>query len=86
MCSNGTCHSSTDPIGATVYVDGDEFETTPTEMNLSLDKDHIITIILDGYKQETIEVKRKFKNNDMVASHCKYLQLTLQKCHSIKTP
>ena len=38
-------------------------------MNLSLDKDHIITIILDGYKQETIEVKRKFKNNDMVASH-----------------
>ena len=52
---------STDPIGATIYVNGDEFGTTPTEMNLTLDKDHIITIVLDGYKQETIEIKRKFK-------------------------
>ena len=52
---------STDPIGATIYVNGNEFGTTPTEMSLTLDKDHMITIVLDGYKQETIEIKRKFK-------------------------
>tara|TARA_Y100001935_G_scaffold254630_1_gene264291 strand:+ start:8322 stop:8459 length:138 start_codon:yes stop_codon:yes gene_type:complete len=44
----------------TIYVNGDEFGTTPKEMNITLVKDHIITIVLDGYKQETIEMKRKF--------------------------
>ena len=48
----------------TIYVNGDEFGTTPKEMNITLVKDHIITIVLDGYKQETIEMKRKFKKKE----------------------
>ena len=52
---------STNPIGATIYVNGNEYGTTPKEMNLSLDKNHLITIVMEGYIQETIEIKRIFK-------------------------
>ena len=51
---------STDPIGATVYVNGSKHGVTPIQMDLTLDKDHLITIVKNGYKQETIEIKRIF--------------------------
>ncbi|HMQ11655.1 MAG TPA: serine/threonine-protein kinase [Oligoflexia bacterium] len=49
--TRGTVIVSTDPKGATVYLDGEKIEgTTPLEVKVAIGKDSKITIEKDGYK------------------------------------
>ena len=52
---------STDPIGATVYLDGKKTCTSPCSVNPDKQSDHLITIVKEGYAQEEIVLKREFK-------------------------
>lgn len=57
---------STNPIGATIYADGTQHGVSPQTIDLRLDSDHIITIVKDGYVQETIEINRVFKKDKQI--------------------
>jgi hypothetical protein len=53
---------STDPLGATVYADGEKAcASTPCSVNLERKSDHLLTIVKDGYEQEDIVIHRRFK-------------------------
>ncbi len=49
---------TSNPVGATVYADGTRIGLTPCQATLSKDRDHMITVIKDGYAQEVIMVHR----------------------------
>lgn len=53
---------STDPLGATVYADGEKAcASTPCSVSLDRKSDHLLTIVKDGYEQEEVVVHRRFK-------------------------
>jgi hypothetical protein len=53
---------STDPLGATVYADGKKTcGATPCSVSLDRQSDHLLTIVKEGYKQEEIMIRRRFK-------------------------
>ncbi|WP_272699417.1 PEGA domain-containing protein [Desulfovibrio sp. Fe33] len=53
---------STDPLGATVYADGGKAcASTPCSVSLDKQSDHLLTIVKDGYEQEEIVIRRRFK-------------------------
>lgn len=62
---------STNPIGATIYADGTEHGLSPQTIDLRLDSNHIITIVKDGYVQETVEIKRVFKKDKQIKNTIK---------------
>lgn len=49
---------SSNPIGATVYVDGRNSGITPTKVILSRKEDHMITLKKQGYRDQNISVIR----------------------------
>ena len=49
---------SSDPMGATVNVDGTGSYTTPTVLNLQRKRGHILVFTKEGYKQETVTLLR----------------------------
>ena len=52
---------STDPSGAVVFLDGKQVcPSTPCSVEMPKDKDHLLTIIRDGYRQRDIAVRRVF--------------------------
>lgn len=51
---------STDPSGATLFVDGKETCTTPCNASLEKTQDHIITIQKEGYKQVDVQITRQY--------------------------
>lgn len=53
---------STDPMGATVYADGEmACASTPCAVRLDRQSDHLLTIVKDGYEQEEVVIHRRFK-------------------------
>lgn len=52
---------SSDPMGATVLVDGEPAGTTPAKVELARNQDHIVTLTKPGYKQEDVTVKRVYQ-------------------------
>ncbi|MBG0791098.1 MAG: PEGA domain-containing protein [Desulfovibrionaceae bacterium] len=52
---------STDPIGATVYADGKKMCVSPCAVKLDKQSDHLLTIVKEGFEQEEIVLKRRFK-------------------------
>ena len=53
---------STDPLGATVYADGRKTcSSTPCSVSLDRTSDHLLTIVKEGYVQEEIVIRRRFK-------------------------
>jgi hypothetical protein len=51
---------SSDPGGAQVLVDGQEYCTTPCTATLEKTQDHILTIRKEGYRQVDVPVTRKY--------------------------
>ena len=47
---------SSDPPGATVQVDGDEKYITPAKLHLKRNRDHMLLITKDGYREETVKL------------------------------
>lgn len=53
---------STDPLGATVYADGEKScASTPCSVRLDRKSDHLLTIVKNGYEQEEVLILRRFK-------------------------
>lgn len=52
---------STNPLGATVWVDGKRACTTPCSVRLAKDGEHLLTIVKEGYEQVDLEVTRRFR-------------------------
>lgn len=52
---------STDPVGATVYLDGKVVcAATPCSVEVPKDQDHLLTIVKDGYRQRDVPVRRVY--------------------------
>lgn len=52
---------STDPSGAVVFLDGKQVcPSTPCSVEMPKDKDHLLTVIREGYRQRDIAVRRVF--------------------------
>lgn len=57
---------STDPIGATIYADGKKICVSPCPVKLDKRSDHLLTIVKEGYEQEEIILKRRFKPDQAI--------------------
>jgi hypothetical protein len=54
---------STNPIGAQVLVDGNATCTSPCNVDLPRNTNHIITLIKDGYRQHDVVIKRQYQQD-----------------------
>ncbi len=52
---------STDPIGAKIYADGQYVGETPTSISLERNRDHILTLIKDNYRQQDVAISRIYQ-------------------------
>lgn len=52
---------STNPLGALVYADGVKTCTTPCAVTLTKDREHLVTIVKDGYEQVDLDITRQFR-------------------------
>jgi uncharacterized protein YceK len=55
--SVGIC---SEPLTATILVDGEEMGETPMQMKLNRSNKHLISLKLEGYKQFDIQLEKKF--------------------------
>lgn len=52
---------ATNPMGAKIYVDGQPAGTTPASVALERNRDHVITVVKDNYRQEDVIIKRSYR-------------------------
>lgn len=52
---------STVPLGAKILVDGQPAGQTPTTLSLERTRDHIVTLLLDSYRQEDVILKHQYQ-------------------------
>ncbi|MFW5488564.1 MAG: PEGA domain-containing protein [Desulfovibrio sp.] len=57
---------STAPIGAQVLVDGNATCTSPCSVDLPRNKDHILTLLKDGYRQHDVIIKRQYQQDKTI--------------------
>lgn len=54
---------SSNPVGATVLVDGTPVGTTPKRIALERNQNYILTLVKDGYEQENVPVTRRYQSD-----------------------
>jgi hypothetical protein len=54
---------STNPMGARIMVDGTPAGQTPGTVSLERNRDHIVTLVKENYRQEDVIVKRQFQSD-----------------------
>lgn len=52
---------TTNPLGAKIYANGQLMGTTPASVALERNRDHILTLILDNYRQENVVISRQYQ-------------------------
>jgi len=52
---------STNPIGAKIYANGQPVGITPTTVSLERNRDHIVTLVKDNYRQEDVVISRQYQ-------------------------
>jgi hypothetical protein len=57
---------SSTPLGAAVYVDGELTGHTPMDLNLTRNRDHLVTLVQPGYRQANMLVQRQYLANDVM--------------------
>jgi len=57
---------STNPIGATIYADGNKVCTSPCSVRFDKKSDHLITIVKDGYEQVDLQITRQFQPDEAI--------------------
>ncbi|MDQ7836527.1 MAG: PEGA domain-containing protein [Humidesulfovibrio sp.] len=57
---------STDPGEASVLVDGNPTCTSPCQVSLARNQDHILTLKKDGYRQQDVLIKRQYQTNKVL--------------------
>jgi hypothetical protein len=54
---------SSNPLGATVLVDGVPVGTTPRRIALARDQNYVLTLMKDGYEQEDVTIMRRYQSD-----------------------
>lgn len=57
---------SSNPLGATIYADGNLVGQTPTTVSLERTKNHIITLVKENYRQEDVVISRQYQSNKVL--------------------
>ena len=52
---------TTNPMGAKIYTNGQFVGTTPVSVGLERNRDHILTLVKENYRQEDVVVARKYQ-------------------------
>ena len=53
---------SSNPMGAKIYADGQFAGQTPGTVSLERTKDHILTLVMDNYRQEDVEIRKQYQS------------------------
>lgn len=57
---------TTNPMGARIYVNGQPRGQTPGEVSLERNKNHVITLVKDGYRQEDVVIQRQYQSTKVL--------------------
>ena len=57
---------STNPMGATIYANGQPVGKTPTTVSLERTRDHILTLALQDYRQEDVVIRRQYQKDKTI--------------------
>jgi len=52
---------STNPMGAKIYANGQLVGTTPMSVSLERDRNHILTLVKDNYRQEDVIIQKSYQ-------------------------
>ncbi|HQM46474.1 MAG: PEGA domain-containing protein [Syntrophaceae bacterium] len=52
---------TTNPMGAKIYANGQLVGTTPTSVSLERNRNHILTLVKDQYRQEDVVIQRSYQ-------------------------
>lgn len=52
---------TTNPMGARIYANGQPVGTTPATVSLERNRDHILTLVKDRYRQEDVVITRQYQ-------------------------
>lgn len=53
---------STNPMGAKIYVNGQVAGQTPGTVSLERNRDHILTLVKDNYRQEDVVIRKQYQS------------------------
>jgi hypothetical protein len=53
---------TTNPMGARIFTNGQPAGLTPATVSLERTKDHIITLVKEGYRQEDVTIQRQYQS------------------------
>lgn len=54
---------SSNPLGATVLVDGVAVGTTPSRISLARDQNYVLTLVKEGYEQQDVPIMRRYQSD-----------------------
>jgi hypothetical protein len=54
---------STNPLGATIYADGQMRGQTPGTVSFERNRDHLLTLVKDDYRQVDVAVRRQYQSD-----------------------
>jgi hypothetical protein len=57
---------STNPMGAKVYANGQLVGNTPTTVSLERNRDHILTLQKDNYRQQDVVIRKQYQQNKVL--------------------
>lgn len=57
---------STNPLGSTIYADGQMMGQTPGTVSLERNRDHIITLVKDNYRQADVAIRRQYQSEKVL--------------------
>ncbi len=57
---------STNPIGARILANGQPVGTTPASVSLERNRDHILTLVKEDYRQEDVVIKRQYQRDKVL--------------------
>ena len=52
---------TTNPMGAKIYANGQLMGTTPATVSLERNRDHILTLVKDNYRQEDVVINKQYQ-------------------------
>ncbi|MFH0998310.1 MAG: PEGA domain-containing protein [Pseudomonadota bacterium] len=57
---------STNPLGATIYADGQMMGQTPSTVSLERNRDHLLTLVKDDYRQADVVIRKQYQSQKVL--------------------
>ncbi|HEY3278104.1 MAG TPA: PEGA domain-containing protein [Syntrophorhabdaceae bacterium] len=54
---------TTNPMGAKIYANGKDMGKTPATVSLERTREHVITIVKEGYRQEDVAIRKQYQSD-----------------------